>query len=260
MSVASLERLLERRFSGAAVHGATSAATSGWRTGISSVDRVLGPAGLPLGRVSELFGDRSSGKTTLAYALLAACTRNGEIGAYVDPEGGLFAPAAAAAGIDLARLIVVRPRQADSLRRAVDALVRSGACGVVVLDGWSVDALQTHHYARLAAQAEHHGTALVVLSRGTSQALASFASLRIHLQGVVALWQPGSDGGDRLSGYRIALTIAKSKIGTPGRSTTFDVRIAETAVSWPAAAAANDATAANLAGEEETGACHASSA
>jgi len=260
MSVASLERLLERRFSGAAVHGAVDAPPRGWRTGIASVDLALGSAGLPQGRLSELFGERSSGKTTLAYAVLAACTRSGEIGAYVDPEAGLFAPAAAAAGIDLARLIVVRPTQIDALRRAVDALVRSGACSVVVLDGWSVNALQTPHYARLAAQAQRHGTTLIVLSHGTSQALASFASLRIHLLGTTALWQPGCDGSDRLSGYRIAFTIAKSKIGTPGKGATFDVQFPEVAGSWPATAASIDAAAAAFDGEEEAEARRVSSA
>ena len=236
MSVTALESLLERRFHGAAVHGAPVAALRGWAAGIPDVDRALGPTGIPRGRITELFGEASCGKTTLAYALLAACTEQGDLGAFVDPHNTLYAPAAAAARIDLARIIVVRPREEQALLRAIDAIVRSGACAVVVLDGSSADVLQTHHYARLATHADRTGTTLVVLSRGGSQALASFASLRLHLHGMGALWQEGDDGGARLRGYRIALEVAKSKIGAPGKQATFDVQIPEAAVSWPAPA------------------------
>ena len=240
MSVAALESLLERRFYGAAVHGTPVLPISGWKTGIPNLDRALGPVGIPHGRLTELFGEISSGKTTLAYALLAACTGRGDLGAYVDPENNLFAPAAQAAGIDLTRLIVVRPKQAQQLRRAADAIVRSGACAVVVLDGWSADALQTNHYARLASHAEKNGTALVVLSQGGCQPLASFASLRVRMRGLSPLWQPGSDGGARLRGYSIDLEIAKSKLGAPGKNASFEVLMPEIAGSWPAASTIAD--------------------
>jgi RecA/RadA recombinase len=232
MPVTAIESLLERRFHGATVHAKAAPARAGWSAGIPDLDRALGPIGVPQGRITEFFGDISCGKTTLVYALLAACTGRGDIGAYVDPDKTLFAPAAHAAGIDLTRLIVVRPSEAPSLRRAVDALVRSGACAVTVLDGWSAEALQSHHYARLAAHAEKNGTSLVVLSRGGCQPLASFASLRIHLRGISPLWQAGSDGGAQLHGYRIALDVAKSKFGAPGKSASFDVRFPEVAGSW----------------------------
>jgi len=166
MSVAAIESLLERRFHGATVHAKAAPPRGGWTTGISDFDRALGPIGVPHGRITELFGETSSGRTTIAYALLAACTARGDIGAYVDPDNALYAPAAYGAGIDLTRLIVVRPSEASSLRRAADALVRSGACAVTVLDGCSADVLQPHHYARLASHAEKNGTSLVVLSHG----------------------------------------------------------------------------------------------
>jgi hypothetical protein len=240
MSVAALENLLERRWHGAAVHGHVLP-LSGWATGIPSLDAALGPTGVPRGRLTEIFGVASSGKTTLAYALLAACIRHGDIGAYVDPENGLFAPAAEAAGIDLERLIVVQPRQAQALRRAVDAIVRSGACAVVVLDQACTLALQTHHYARLVSQAEKTGTTLVALSSGGSQPLASFASLRVHMHGLSPLWQLGSAGGGRLWGYRIALDIAKSRMAAPGASVAFAASMPEIAGSWPAADTQDDA-------------------
>ncbi len=240
MSVAALETLLERRWHGAAVHGHALPLT-GWTTGIPSLDRALGPAGIPHGRLTEIVGAASSGKTTLAYALLAACTRRGDIGAYVDPENGLFAPAAEKAGIDLERLIVVRPRHAQSLRRAVDAVVRSGACAVVVLDESCACALQTHHCARLVSQLEKTGTTLVALSRGESQPFASFASLRVRMREIAPLWQPGSDGGVRLSGYSIVLDVAKSRMGAPGKSAVFTAAMPDITGSWPTVAAHDDA-------------------
>jgi len=232
MPVAALENMLERRWHGAALHGHVLSLT-GWTTGIPSLDLALGPTGIPHGRLTEIFGDASSGKTTLAFALLAACTRRGDIGAYVDPENSLFAPAAEAAGIDLDRLIVVRSKAEQALRRAADAIVRSGACSVVVLDGISASALQTHHCARLVSQAERNGITLVALSRGESQPLASFASLRVRMRDLSPLWQSGSDGGGRLSGFRIVLEVAKSKMGAPGRSAAFDAHIPGVTMSWP---------------------------
>lgn len=256
MSATAIESLLERRFHGAAVHAKAAPSRSGWTTGIADLDRALGPVGVPHGRITELFGESSSGKTSLVYALLAAVTVRGDIGAYVDPDRALFAPSAQAAGIDLSRLIVVRPSEAATLRRAVDAIVRSGACAVTVLDGSSADALQSHHYARLAAHAEKNGTSLVVLSRGGSGPLASFASLRVHLRGLSPLWQAGSDGSARLCGYRIACTVAKSKFSSPGKSASFDVRFPDVAGSWyvpRSCAGESDATEAG-----DVPACHAS--
>ena len=232
MSVAALESLLERRWHGAAVHGQVRV-LPGWQTGISSVDLALSPGGIPRGRLTEIFGGASSGKTTLAYGLLAACTQRGEIGAYVDPQAGLFAPAAHDAGIDLHRLIVIRAAREQALRRAIDALVRSGACAVIVLDGTSADALQTHHYARLVAQAERNGTTLLALSNGHSQPLASFASLRLGMRGLVPTWQAGGDGGARLCGYAVRLDVAKSRASVPGKSATFEACMPAIAGSWP---------------------------
>jgi hypothetical protein len=239
MSVAALQSLIESRWNGAAAHRRVLP-IAGWSTGIASLDRALGPIGIPHGRLTEIFGARSSGKTTLAYAMLAACTHRGDIGAYIDPQASLFAPAAEAAGIDLERLIVVRPSHPQALRRAVDAIVRSGACAVVVVDAADGDALQTHHCARLVAQAERNATTLVALSHGDSQALASFASLRVHMHGLAPLWQAGSDGGGRLSGYGITLDVAKSRLGAPGMSAAFEACIRDIIVSWPMPAACPD--------------------
>jgi|SRR5579872_2278093 len=228
MSVAALKSLLETRWHGAAVYGHAQP-VEGFATGLLALDRALGAIGIPKGRLTEAFGERSCGKTTLAYGLLAGCTGRGDVGALIDPERSFFAPAAESAGVVLDRLIVVRPRDAAAYRRAADALVRSGACAIVVMDGANEETLQTHHCARLVAQAEKTATTLFVLSRGRSQPLASFATLRLHVNGLTPLWQ----SGDRLAGYRITCDVVKSKLSSPGQSASFDALLGEIAGSWP---------------------------
>jgi hypothetical protein len=189
---------------------------------------------VPKGQLTEIFGAASSGKTTLALALLAGCTREGGIGAYIDPGGTFFAPAAFAAGVDLRRVIVIRPRDEAGARRAADALVRGGACGVVALDcsEWP-HVLQTHHCARLVAQAEKNGTMLLVISGGANAAVASFASLRLRTHGLAPLWQDGSDGGDRLMGCIATIDVAKARSTSPGRSVSFEAKMPDVAGTYP---------------------------
>jgi recombination protein RecA len=236
MSVAALRSLLETRWHGPAVYGHAQAA-QGLSTGSADLDRALGGVGIPKGRLTEAFGERSCGKTTLAYGLLAVCTAQGDIGAFLDPERSFFAPAAESAGVVLDRLIVVRPRDAAAYRRAADALVRSSACSIVVIDGANDETLQTHHYARLVAQAEKTSTTLFALSHGRSQSLASFATLRIRLHDLAPLWQ----SGDRLAGYRISCDIVKSRLSPPGHSAAFDSLLAEVVGSWPVSPARDPA-------------------
>ena len=216
-SVADLRSLIERRW-----HGATArvgaAPAPGAFTGDADLDAALGAGGIPRGRMAELFGAPSSGKTTLAFAFLAACTRAGEIAAWVDPARTFFAPAAAAAGIDVRRLLVVRPNGAAAMRRAVDALVRGGACAMVALDCTGLrDSLLAHHCARLVAQAEKTGTVLLVLSGGDVPAVASFASVRLRAEGLAPRWQAGSAGSGRLAGCAVSVTVAKSRTAAPGK-------------------------------------------
>lgn len=202
----------------------------GWATGIESVDKALGPVGIPCGRLTEIFGGESCGKTTFAFALLAKRIAAGDLAAYVDAHGCFFAPAAQAAGIDLVRLIVARPRSTHALLRATDALVRGGACALVVVD-CDNEALQTHHCARLVAQAEKTATALLVLSRGRSAPLASFATLRLWARGLSPVWQSGVEGG-QLCGYAIDMEIAKARTVAPGKVFSFAVHIAGVHGSW----------------------------
>ena len=199
----------------------------------TDLDELLKPAGVPRGRLTEVFGSPSSGKTSVAFALLAACTTAGLLGAYVDPARVLFAPAAAGAGIRLSRLLVVRPPNADMARRSLDALVRCGACALVVFDCAGLgDVLRTHQCARLASQAEKTGTALLALSNGDIPALASFASLRLRTSGLAPVWQEGSAGG-RLAGCRTSVEIVKSRMSAPGKSVAVSALLPDVAGSWP---------------------------
>src|SRR5579872_368638 len=232
MAQTKLETILQSRWHGAAVHGQATA-LSGWPIGIAAVDRALAPIGIPRGRLTELWGSASCGKTTLAYALMRTRTVAGDLVGYVDPDRSLFAPAAHAAGIDLSRVIVVRPRNPQALLRAVDALVRGGACSLVVVDANSATALHTHHCARLVAQAEKTGTALVVLSQGRNAALASFATLRLCGAALAPLWQRGDDGGAQLLGYEIELEISKARTVAPGKRMAFRVTLPAVVKRWP---------------------------
>jgi len=241
-SVAALRGALERRWQGVIPH-AVAPVRPGRPSGIAELDALLGAAGIPKGQLTELFGTRSSGKTTLAFAILAACTRAGALSAYVDPAGAFFAPAAAGAGIDLRRLIVVRPRGAPAARRAIDALVRGGACGVVALDCSELPgALQSQHCARLVAQAEKTGTAIVIVTDGSAQAVASFASLRLRARGLAPLWQAGSDACGRLAGCATSIEIAKSRAVAPGRGANVAAALPEIAGTWPTASRAMTAS------------------
>src|SRR5579863_3969870 len=202
----------------------------------TELDRLLAPSGVPRGRMTEVFGAASSGKTSVALALLAACTVDGLFGAYIDPAGSLFAPAAAGAGVCLSRLLVVRPPNADVARRAVDALVRCGACALVVFDCAGLgDALRTHQCARLAAQAEKTGTALVALSSGNVPALAYFASLRLRTSGLIPVWQEGGAAGGRLAGCVANVEVVKSRMSAPGMRASVQALLPDVAGSWPIA-------------------------
>ncbi len=104
------------------------------RTGVEPFDALLPGGGLPLGQVVELWGERASGRTSLALRAVAAAHREGRLCAYVDGPGELYPPAAMAAGVDASRLLMVRPKTAEQLAWSAVQLVRSGAFACVVLD------------------------------------------------------------------------------------------------------------------------------
>lgn len=104
------------------------------RTGVEGFDELLPGGGLPLGQTVELSGESASGRTRLALRAVAAAHREQRLCAWVDGPCELYPPAAAAAGVELERLLIVRPREPERLAWAALQLVRSGAFACVVLD------------------------------------------------------------------------------------------------------------------------------
>src|SRR5213593_4315800 len=135
-------------------------------TGLAVLDEALG-GGLPRGRVSELAGPPSTGRTGLACAIVAAATRAGETIAWVDPADALEPEAAAAAGIALARLLWVRPRSVSDAFRAAEILLGAGGFGLVVLD---VDARRARPRAGRAARALERRAGAPRAARGDRRA------------------------------------------------------------------------------------------
>jgi recombination protein RecA len=133
------------------------------KTGLAAFDALMPSGGLPLGHAVELCGEPASGRTSLALRILAAATRERRLAAYVDAPAELYPPAAAALGVSLERLLIVRPKTAPDAVWSALQLARSGAFAAVVLD-------LTHTGLRLAlpqskklADAAVHGGALLTL-------------------------------------------------------------------------------------------------
>src|SRR5207248_600435 len=103
-------------------------------TGSIALDLALGVGGVPRGRVVEIYGQESSGKTTLAYHIVAEAQRQGGIAAFVDAEHAVDPLYARALGVDIDNLLVSQPDTGEEALEIMDALVRSGAVDVVVLD------------------------------------------------------------------------------------------------------------------------------
>ncbi|HET9359463.1 MAG TPA: ATPase domain-containing protein, partial [Vicinamibacterales bacterium] len=103
-------------------------------TGAISIDYALGVGGLPRGRVTEIFGPESSGKTTLALQVIAEAQRGGGMAAFVDAEHALDAQYAQKLGVDLENLLVSQPDNGEQALEIVEVLIRSNSVDVVVVD------------------------------------------------------------------------------------------------------------------------------
>src|SRR5687768_6681558 len=154
---------------------ARAAAAAVLPTGRQVVDAMLPGGGLPCGKLVELAGLRSSGKTTLALVAAAAATARGERVAWIEGAAELYPPAAAALGVDLDRLLVVRPGLA-AVARAAEIAARSRAFSLVVADLPAGQRIEGRTSARLRAAARDSSAAMLVLAdRAGAVAQASLA-------------------------------------------------------------------------------------
>jgi hypothetical protein len=183
-------------------------------TGIAALDAVLN-GGLPRGRITELSGRRSAGRTGLACAVAARATRAGETIAWIDPEDALEPEAAAEAGVVLARTLWVRPRDVADALRAAEILLGAGGFGLAVLD-LGQPAGRTTAWPRLLHAAERTRSVLLVVA--AEREVGAAATLALEVTGRRVRWSGGPGRLVLLDGIEARVAVVRNRLGRPAQA------------------------------------------